>query len=314
MLLRSVLLQEAKASSEIENVVTTNDRLYKALSQTTSSQDAATREVIAYSDALWQSYSKLQEKGSFDKDLIVLIASLILRNDVDFRDEAGCQVINNRTGDVVYTPPVGRSLISGRVSELCDFLNDADDNIDPLIKMAAAHYQFEAIHPFSDGNGRTGRILNILYLTHQGLLNLPVLYLSKFILQNRSAYYTAIRDVTEKAEWEPWVLFMLEATEKTALDTNRKLRNAAAAVQKAIVTARAEMKKGYSRELLDVVFGQPYTRVAAVVDAGIANRNTASLYLRDLERIGILRSVKLGRDVLYFNPSLAAALEIDFVE
>lgn len=307
VLLRAILLQEARASSEIENVVTTNDALYRAFDQHPEAADPHTREVLRYGEALWTGYGDLQAGRPIRPSLLIDLARRIKGVDTDVRAGDGCQIVNDRTGEVVYTPPVGRDRILSMLNALCEYLAE-EDGVDPLIKMAAAHRQFEAIHPFPDGNGRTGRVLNILYLLQSGMLELPILYLSWYIVPNKADYYGRLRAVTEDGHWEEWILYMLRAIEKTALMTRAMLRAVRTALDEAAELARTEMKKGYSRELLELVFSQPYSRIGMVEASKIARRNTASEYLRELERIGILRGMKVGRERLYFNPRLMDAL------
>lgn len=204
---------------------------------------------------------------------------------------------------MIYTPPVGESAIRDLLGNLEQFLH-AQSNLDPLIKMAVMHYQFEAIHPFSDGNGRTGRIMNILYLMSEGLLDLPVLYLSRYIIMHKTRYYQGIRDVTEKQLWEQWVLFNLTAISETAKSTKEKVLAIKSLLDNTNTTVRTKLPKIYSKELVDTVFQLPYCKIKFLVDAGLGIRDTASLYLKELERIGVLKSEKVGREVLYINQRL----------
>lgn len=307
VLLRGIVLQEARLSSEIENIVTTNDELYRAFSEDNERADPATKEVLRYQDALWEGYEHLNGGGLLTPSLFIKLAKTVKQADLDVRKGAGTRLTTSRTGQAVYAPPEGEQRLRNLLRNLCQYMN-AEDDVDPLIKMAVTHYQFEAIHPFPDGNGRTGRILNILFLVDQGLLDLPVLYLSRYIIERKSAYYEGLRLVTEDAEWEPWILFMLEGVEQTARDTKRRISDIRTAMSEAVERARKEMSKGYSKELIELVFQQPYTRIASLESAGIAKRDAASEYLRDLERIGILESTKKGRDVLYLNRQLLTIL------
>ena len=210
ILINSIVLQEARLSSEIENIVTTNDELYRALDDERASTSAEAREVLRYREALWHGFETLKKKPLSTR-LFVEIVRLIRKTNLDVRKVPGTRIVNNR-GEVVYTPPEGEAAIRDKLADLERFIH-ADDGLDPLVKMAVVHYQFEAIHPFTDGNGRTGRILNILFLVERGLLELPVLYLSHYIIRNRPAYYAGLRSVTEEGAWEPWVLYMLDAVE-----------------------------------------------------------------------------------------------------
>lgn len=215
-------------------------------------------------------------------------------------EDVGAQV-------VVYTPPRGRTVIVTLLRNLETFLHEPG-GFDPLIKMAVAHYQFEAIHPFVDGNGRTGRILNLLYLVQTGLLEIPVLYLSRYIIQNKTEYYRRLRAITEQGDWERWLLFMLAALEETAQWTTSQVLSIRALLDATTERCRAEIPKVYSKELIELIFNQPYCKIAFVIDAGIAERKTASFYLRELERIGILAGEKRGREIVYRHPALLEVL------
>jgi Fic family protein len=310
-LLRAILLQEARASSEIENIVTTNDELYRALGENPDSTDPQTREVLRYGDALWHGYEDFMSGRPLRPSLLVELAQIIKAAEIGVRNTPGCQIVNDRTGEVVYTPPEGKERVLSLLNGLCAVLNDDRDSTDPLIKMAAAHYQFEAIHPFPDGNGRTGRVLNILYLLHAGRLDLPLLYLSGFVVRNKPRYYQLLRAVTAEASskaWEEWILFMLDAVQSTAAQTLGLLRTVKHVMESAAQQARQQMARGYSKELIELIFSQPYTRISLLEQRGIAKRNTASVYLRELERIGLLRSVKVGREILFLNHRLMEAL------
>lgn len=310
VLLRAILLQEARASSEIENVVTTNDALYRAFDFEPEASDAQTREVLRYGDALWQGYHGLKNGRPIRPSLMVQLVQILKGAEIDVRATPGCQIIDDRAEEVVYTPPVGKELILRKLDDLCRFMAQ-DRSVDPLIAMAAAHRQFEAIHPFPDGNGRTGRVLNILSLIQSELLHVPILYLSWYIVRNKSEYYSLLRAVTEQDDWESWILFMLRAVETTAQMTLQMLQRVHSEICRAAESARAGMQKGYSHELIDVVFSQPYTRIRHVEDVGVAKRNTASVYLRELERLGILKSFKYGRERLFLNSHLLNALTLE---
>lgn len=303
ILLRAIVLQEAKLSSEIENIVTTNDQLYQAFSDDAKMFDPNTKEVLRYEDALWHGYNHLRGEGLLTGRFFTEIVRIIRQTDIDIRERPGTQIANDRSGEVIYTPPVGEELIRKLLDNLSEYIY-AEDGVDPLIKLAVLHYQFEAIHPFSDGNGRTGRVLNILYLLQQRLLDIPVLYLSQYIIQHKSRYYNGLRQVTEDAAWEAWILYILDAIESTATSTRERIMAIREALDEAILRARDRMSKGYSKELVELVFQQPYTRITTLARAGIAKRQSASVYLKELERVGILRGHKVGREVLYLNERL----------
>lgn len=302
-LVRSIALQEAKSSSEIENIVTTNDLLYQAAASSDALDDPVVKEVVNYLDAVWHGQHRLREGARIDRALFQEIASVVRGQPTLVRDRPGTRVGNPSTGEVLYTPPEGASLIASLLDNIADYYALAD-GVDPLIKMAVGHYQFEAIHPFADGNGRTGRIVNVLYLVQQGLLAEPVLFMSRTIIDSKSDYYTLLRAVTEESAWEDWVVYMLGVVARSARAFGETLRQIPEAVDDALAVARSDMRVGFSEDLVRLVFHQPVTRIAHVVDAGLAKRHTASLHLRELERIGLLESVKRGRDVLYVNRRL----------
>jgi Fic family protein len=307
MLLRSIVLQEAKLSSEIENIVTTNDMLYKAMSDDDSRVEPHTKEVLRYETALWEGFKGLGSRA-LATNLYVDIVNCLKRNDSGIRKHSGTRIANPATDQTIYTPPEGETVIRDLLQNLDDYVNDEKDSTDPLIKLAVIHYQFEAIHPFADGNGRTGRILNILYLVDRKLLETPVLYLSRYIIENKAAYYSGLRRVTEEHAWEGWIVYMLDAIEATARATRDRILAIRRQMDEATDFARNELPRVYSKELIELIFQQPYCRIQAVEQAGIAKRQTASTYLKELERIGLLRGVKVGRDQLYINDQLYGLL------
>jgi Fic family protein len=304
MLVTSLILQEARASSAIENIVTTNDALFRAFSADTGAVDPATKEVLRYREALWAGYEALKSRPFLTTNLFVQIVQTIKQTDAAIRKVPGTAIVNSANGAVVYTPPDGEAVIREKLKQLEDFIH-AEDGMDPLVRLALMHYQFEAIHPFSDGNGRTGRIINVLYLVQRGLLDLPVLYLSKSITERKSDYYTLLRAVTEKGDWEAWVLYVLEAVEATAVFTRgriiaiRDLMELTTRKAKELLPSRV-----YSKELIELLFHQPYTKAQFLVDAGIAKRQTAASYLKELEQIAVLTRHKIGRENLYLNQAL----------
>lgn len=222
--------------------------------------------------------------------------------ETDVRKTPGT-VLRDQDMKVIYTPPEGEDVIRNLLSNWEKFIHEPDD-LDPLVKMAVSHYQFESIHPFPDGNGRTGRILNILFLIEAGLLTLPVLYLSRFILERKGDYYALLRGVTEKGEWEKWILFMLQAVENTAVWTSKKIVVIRELVESTADFVREKLPKLYSWELVQILFAQPYCRIENLVEAGIARRQTASVYLKQLVEIGILEEASAGRENLYINTRL----------
>jgi Fic family protein len=307
ILINAIPLQEAKSSSEIENIVTTQDALFRAAVEQPGRIDAQTKEVLRYRKALRYGYDSLQSRA-LSLDLIVEICGLLRDGPVDLRDQESIIIEDTAAQSVLYTPPRGRDIILSLLRNLEAFLREPG-GVDPLIKMVVAHYQFEAIHPFDDGNGRTGRILNILVLIQAGLLDIPVLYLSRYIINNRQAYYAGLRAVTEDRDWEGWLLFMLTAVDETARWTTGRILAVRDLLDATLERCRKELPaRVYSKELIELIFIQPYCKIAFVVEAGIAERKTASVYLRELERIGVLASEKHGREVFYRNPALLEVL------
>lgn len=303
MLINSIVLQEARLSSEIENIVTSNDELYRADADADGSADPQTKEVLRYREALYHGF----HERPLSSNLFVEIVQIIKQTDLQVRALPGTVLKNPTTAEVVYTPPVGKNIIWSKLSNLESFMH-ADDGLDPLVKMAVMHYQFEAIHPFPDGNGRTGRILSLLFLVDKGLLDIPVMFLSRYIIANRPAYYEGLRKVTEDGDWESWILYMLRAVESTAQHTFDKvvrIRDLMESVRERVRTQRPGV---YSKDLVEAIFQHPYTKIQFLVSAGIAKRQTASVYLQELVMLGVLREVKRGRDKYYINDPLLAEL------
>ncbi len=304
ILVNSLVLREAKASSEIENIITTNDALFRAFTAGSSRVDPATKEVLQYRAALWEGFNELKKRGRMTIDLFIRLVRIIKENQEGIRELPGTIIQNKRTGAVLYTPPTGGSVIREKLRNLEEYMH-AEDETDPLIKLAAIHYQFEAIHPFSDGNGRTGRILNSLFLVSRGLLDVPILYLSKYIIEKKDEYYRLLRAVTAKGEWENWILYMLDAIQTTAIETREKIIAIRKLIDQTAEFGRTSLPaKVYSKELVELLFHQPYTKVQFLVNAGIAERKTAAMYLREFEKAGILRSKKSGKEVLFLNVKL----------
>jgi len=306
ILVNSLPILEARASSEIENIVTTADRLFRQAQAVDDAADPATKEALRYRTALARGFEALRRRPLTTR-MAVEICRTLRDVDVDVRRVPGTTLINQGTGRAVYTPPEGESRLRDLLANWERYLH-AGDEVDPLVRMAVAHYQFEAIHPFTDGNGRTGRILNILFLVEQGLLDLPVLYLSRAIIRRRADYYRLLNDVTIKGAWEPWVLFMVTAVAETAGWTTAKVMAMRELLNRATAFVRDRAPGVYSRELVELIFVQPYSRIANVVDAGLAKRQTASEYLKGLAAIGVLREIKSGRDKLFIHPNLLALL------
>jgi len=307
LLINSLTLEEAKDSSAVENVVTTHDSLFKAFTAKTGQIDSATKEVIHYREALWNGFTSPKKNSLLTTNSFINIVQTIKQNTAGIRNTPGTQIVNETTKEVIYTPPLGEQLIRNKLSNLESYIHD-ENGMDPLIKLAVIHYQFEAIHPFSDGNGRTGRIINILYLVQQNLLDMPILYLSRYIIQNKNKYYQLLCNVTEKQEWVPWILFMLKAIEETANLTRGRIIAIRNLLDETLENAKEALpSRVYSKDLIELLFHQPYCKGQFLVDAGIAKRKTAAEYLK-LEKIGLLFSRQVGKEVLYLNKQLLELL------
>ena len=295
---------EAKDSSRIENIVTTSDQLFQYADRVDGA-DPATKEALRYRTALYDGYTHLEDYP-LCTNTAVAICTKLRAVQTDIRKTPGT-ALRDQNNKVVYTPPVGEDSIRNLLANWERFIH-GDDDLDPLVKMAIAHYQFECIHPFPDGNGRTGRILNILYLIQNKLLSLPILYLSRFILERRDDYYTLLRRVTEDGDWESWILFMLEAVESTSRWTTDKISIIRALMAETTEYVREKLPKIYTHELVQVLFAQPYCRIDNLVECGVAKRQTASAYLKQLVEIGLLEEMSIGREKLYINTRLLQEL------
>lgn len=306
MLINTLPLLEARASSEIENIVTTTDRLFQ-FRNFGEQADAATKEVLRYGAALLEGFRALEHQP-LSTWTAEQVCSQIKGLEMTIRRVSGTALANDRTGAVIYTPPVGEDGLRSLLANWERFLHGATE-LDPLIRMAVGHYQFEAIHPFTDGNGRAGRVLNSLFLISENLLTLPVLYLSRYIIQHKEDYYRLLLKVTQSAEWEPWILYMLRAVEETARWTTAKIQAIRQLSLHTIDHVCRAAPKIYSRELVDLIFEQPYCRIQDVSAAtGIAARQTASRYLKQLADIGVLQEKVFGREKLFIHPKLMKLL------
>lgn len=307
VLINTLPLLEAQASSEIENIVTTTDKLFQyANSFSEAHIDPATKEALRYRTALREGFEAIQSRP-MNTVLAEKLCTTLHGFKMSVRKVPGTTLSNQATGEIIYTPPEGEALLREKLHNWEMFLHDQND-IDPLIKMAVGHYQFEAIHPFTDGNGRTGRILNILYLIEQGLLNIPVLYLSRYIIKNKKEYYSNLLNVTIMEDWEPWVIYMLDAVENTAQWTCSKIKLIMELMDKTIEHVKSKLPKIYSRELVELLFVQPYCRISNIVDEGIVKRQTASEYLKKLVDENILKEIEFGREKIYINTGFMNAL------
>ena len=304
LLINILPMLEAKDSSRIENIVTTSDQLFQYADRADGA-DPATKEALRYRTALYDGYTHLEDYP-LCTNTAVAICTKLRAVQTDIRKTPGT-VLRDQNNNVVYTPPVGEDSIRELLANWERFIH-GDDDLDPLVKMAIAHYQFECIHPFPDGNGRTGRILNILYLIQSELLSLPILYLSRFILERRDDYYTLLRRVTEEGDWESWILFMLEAVESTSRWTTDKISIVRALMAETTEDVREKLPKIYTHELVQALFAQPYCRIDNLVERGVAKRQTASTYLKQLVEIGVLEEMSVGREKLYINTRLLQEL------
>jgi Fic family protein len=300
VLVNALPLLEARASSEIENIVTTTDKLFEFADIAEDRADAATKEALRYRTALYEG-TKMVQRRMLSTDMAIQICSTIKGLELDIRAKSGTTLKNRMSGETIYTPPIGQQLLIEKLNNWAEFMHRHTD-IDPLVRMAVQHYQFEAIHPFEDGNGRTGRILNILFLVEHGLLDSPILYLSRYIIQNKAAYYRLLSGVTTKQDWAPWILFILDGVEETCTWTTDKIKSIRELMEHTGQFVQKQLPKIYTWELVELLFKQPYCRIGNLVDNGIAKRQTASVYLKQLCELGILREVKSGRENIFVHP------------
>jgi Fic family protein len=300
VLVNALPLLEARASSEIENIVTTTDKLFEYADIAEDRADAATKEALRYRTALYEG-TKMVQRGMLTTDMAIQICSTIKGLELDIRAEPGTTLKNRMSGEVIYTPPVGQRLLIEKLDNWADFMQ-SNTEFDPLVRLAVQHYQFEAIHPFSDGNGRTGRILNILFLVQHGLLDSPILYLSRYIIQNKAAYYRLLQNVTKNQDWAAWILFILDGVEETCTWTTDKIKSIRELMQHTGQFVQKRLPKIYSWELVELLFKQPYCRIGNLVENDIAKRQTASVYLKQLCDLGVLREIKSGRENIFVHP------------
>ena len=309
LFLDTIHLQEAKSSSEIENIITTNDNLYKALVADKKFADPASKEVLNYKEALWIGLERIETRPFITTNLCIELMQCIKQNTSGIRVAPGIALVNAK-GDIVYTPPSGEDVIRSKMSNLEKFINE-DETFDPLVKLALMHYQFEAIHPFADGNGRTGRILLLLYLKLSGLLSVPAIYLSDYIIQNKIEYYKKLRSVTEKQDRENWVLYILDMVENTSIKGLKRLEKINRTMASMTEEVKAALPVVYSKDLIEVLFHLPYTKRQHLIDAGLGTPKTVGNYLMQLEKAGFLRSEKVGKEKLYLNFKLMDILTND---
>jgi len=308
ILINSLSLQEAKDSSWIENIITTHDELYRAkIDNTFLSKEA--KEVESYNEALLYSFYEVQKNKILTNRDILKTQELLEKNDAGFRTQSWTTLTNDQTWEIIYTPPQNIDEITDLMKNLEEYINKNLDENDPLIKMAIVHHQFESIHPFYDWNGRTWRIMNILFLVLNDLLDLPILYLSKYIIENKSDYYRLLQEVREKWNWDEWVLYMLDSVEKTSISTIKMVNS----IWDLMWTTKNKMKENnlsfYSKDLLEIIFSNPYTKIDFLVDDMWIHRETASRYLNKLVKEWYMEVVKIKNSKFFINIELFKILK-----
>lgn len=305
MLINILPILEARASSEIENIVTTTDRLFQ-YTQFEGQADPVTKEALRYSRALLGGFESIK-KRPLNTRTAEEVCSIIKGVEMGVRRIPGTQLVNDKTKKVIYTPPQGEAHLRELLHNWEKFIHSTE--LDPLVRMAVGHYQFEAIHPFSDGNGRSGRVLNSLLLIEENLLGLPILYLSRYLIEKKDSYYRLLLDVTRNQSWEEWILFVLEGVEVTSIWTKEKIHAIKKLMVHTIAYVQKREPKVYSHELVNVIFELPYCRIQNVMQAVNSSRQAASRYLKRLAAIGVLKEIKVGREKLFIHPKLMALLE-----
>ena len=307
ILINAVTINEAKDSSAIENIVTTHDDIYKVLTESGFKEENA-KEVVDYRNAIWAGYEQIKKDGFINTNTIVKIQGIIEHNNAGIRKLPGTELKNSLTGETIYTPPQNEEEIRDYLKNLEKFINNNEDGIDPLIKVCLIHYQFESIHPFYDGNGRTGRILNILYLVLNKLIDSPILYLSKYINKTKQEYYKLFNEVRNNNNYEEWILYILKGIEITSKETITLIEKIQDEMKNFKEEFRTKLPKIYSKELLESLFYEVYTKIAYIEKACDVTRLTATSYLNQLEEIGLLESEKIGREKIYKNLRLIKLL------
>jgi len=303
ILISTLLLQESKDSSEIESIVTTHDDLFK-FEDISIGVSPATKEVLRYREALYFGFNELKKKP-LTNNLLIEIVKILTARDSGFRNIPGTNLKNPRTGELIYMPPQDFKSISNHMTNLEQFINIPDMvDLDPLIKMAIIHHQFESIHPFFDGNGRTGRILNILYLISSDILDIPILYLSRYIIKNKADYYRLLQKVRNENTWEEWILYMLNAVESTAGQSIKTIIGIKKLMLEYKEIIKRESPRLYSHELINTIFSHPYTKINFVAEETGVNKKTASRHLQTLSGLGLLTPHKSGRIMYYINTRL----------
>lgn len=316
MLINSITLQEAKVSSEIENVFTTDDELYKAVSDSKADGEAsgAAKEVLRYREALWDGYNYLRENGEFDRNYFIKLYQIIQESGDGIRPPFARTFIRMggtgpNAGKPAYTPPRGEGIVEAKLDNLIAFLNDENSQPkDVLLKMCIAHYQFEVIHPFRDGNGRAGRIMNLHIITRNHMLQLPILYLSRYILEHKHDYYEYLAGVSQRGDWKSWILYMLRAVEWTSQLTLRKVNDIIESKEEILKVLREQTDVRRPEDLAGAIFTQPYIKVNHLTDRGLYAENTARNYLNTLAELQILEKKEISGKHYYINPALVEIL------
>ena len=299
--INAIMINEAKTSSSIENIVTTHDEIYKAMVRTNDASPAA-KEVADYRSAIWEGYNLVKERQIINTNIIIKIQEKLEHNQAGIRSTPGTVIKNDVTGEIVHTPPQEKEKILEYMKNLEEYINN-DDMVDPLIKLAIIHYQFESIHPFYDGNGRTGRILNILYLVLKDLIDTPILYLSKYIIRNKMEYYKLFQETRKTGNYEEWIMYILIGIEEMAEETISIINK----IRDEIVNMKHELRdktKIYSKELLEALFFEFYTKIPYIQKQLGVSDKTAQKYLDNLVELGMLTSEKIGRERIYRNERL----------
>lgn len=313
ILINAIMINEAKDSSAIENIVTTHDKIYKVLTKSGYNENNA-KEVVDYRNAIWEGYQLVKENGFINTNTLIKIQEAIEHNNAGIRKVPGTVLSNSLTGEIIYTPPQEEKEIRNYLKNLEDYINETNSNVDPLIKLALIHYQFESIHPFYDGNGRTGRILNILYLVLTGLLDSPILYLSRFINNTRQEYYRLFDEVRKNHNYEDWIIYILKGIEITALETMKLIMDIQYEIDEYKKDFQRLLPKIYDDRILNNLFFEVYTRIPYIEKACNVTRLTAMSYLRQLENASLLTSEKIGRDRIYKNIRLINILESNVLD
>lgn len=309
IIINTLVLQEAKDSSEIENIITTYDEVYRS-DVSDSFINSNIKEVQNYKDALFLGFDIVKSRGVLTVTHIKAIQEKLEENDAGFRKQSGTVLKNPSTGEIKLIPPQHSEDIIELMTNLVEYINDDTlEDLDHLVKMAIVHYQFESIHPFYDGNGRTGRIINILYLVLYGLLDMPILYLSRYIIKNKVDYYRLLHEASFRNGLNEWVLFMLQGVQEISTETIQVIKDIEQLMLETKETIKSYRPKMYSKDLLEALFYHPYTKRTFIEEHLGVSRPTASNYLKELENIGILSSKKIGKEIFYVHKSLYKIFE-----